>query len=79
MLVSCLEHIADEWKNVNMLLQIETNLITYVPGVHTDRPAHLGSLIKVYTVCKHNLCSIVTSIDPADAQSNLSVSCSHMP
>ena len=42
MLVSRLEHIADEWKDVNMLLQIETNFITYVTCIHADGPAHLG-------------------------------------
>ena len=42
MLVSHLEHIADEWKNVNMLLQIETNFITYVTCIHVEGPAHLG-------------------------------------
>ena len=64
MLVSRLEHIADEWKNVNMLLQIETNFIIYVTCVHADWPAHLG-IIRVYIVC----------IDSADAQADLGVPC----
>ena len=68
MLVSRLEHIADEWKNVNMLLQIETHFITYVTFVHTDESAHLGSLIRVYISCT----------DPADAQADLGVPCSHL-
>ena len=42
MLVSHLKHIADEWKNVNMLFQIETNFITYEICAHEDGPAHLG-------------------------------------
>ena len=50
-----------------MLLQIETNFITYVTCVHADGPAHLG-IIRVYIVC----------IDPADAQADLGVPCSHM-
>ena len=66
MLVSHLEHIADERKNVNMLLQIETNFITYVTCIHTDGPAHLG-IIRVY----------ICFTDPADAQADLSVPCSH--
>ena len=41
-LVSCLEHIAYEWKNVKMLLQIETNFITYVACIHADWPAYLA-------------------------------------
>ena len=61
MLVSCLGHIADGWKNVNMLLQIETYFITYVTCIHADWPAHLGSLIRVYIVC----------VDLVDAQADL--------
>ena len=67
MLVSRLEHIADEWKHVNMLLKIETNFIIYVTSVHPDGPAHLG-IIRVYIVC----------IDPANAQAEMGVPCSHM-
>ena len=67
MLVSRLEHIADEWKTVIMLLQIETYFITYVTCIHADGPAHLG-IIRVYIVCT----------DPADAQADLDVPCSHM-
>ena len=67
MLVSHLEHIADEWKNVNMLLQIDTDFITYVTCIHADGPTHLG-IIRVCLVC----------IDPADAQADLGVPCSHM-
>ena len=68
MLVLGMEHIADEWKTVNMLLQIETNFDAYVTCVHTDGPAHLG-IFRVYLVY----------IDPADAQADLGVPCSHMP
>ena len=67
MIVTCLGHIADGWKNVNMLLQIETYFITYVTGIHTDWPAQLDSLIRVYIVC----------VDLVDAQADLGVPCSH--
>ena len=67
MLVSHLEHIADEWKNVNILLQIETNFITYVTCIHAEGAAHLG-IIRVYIVFT----------DPADVQADLGVHCSHM-
>ena len=67
MLVSHLEHIADEWTNVNMLLQTETNFITYVTYIHTEGPAHLG-IIRVY----------IGFIDPSDSQADLGVPCSHM-
>ena len=67
MLVSRLEHIADEWKNVNMLLQIQINFITYMTCVQADGPAHL-SIIRVYIVC----------IDPADAQADLGVPYPHV-
>ena len=67
MLASHLKHIADEWENVNMLLQIETNFITYVACIHAEGPAHLG-IIRVY----------IGFTDPADAQDNLCISCSHM-
>ena len=67
MLVSHLEHTADEWKNVNMLLQIETNFFTYVTFILADGLTHLG-IIRVYIVC----------ICPADAQADQGVPCSHM-
>ena len=50
-----------------MLLQIQTNFITYVTCVHADGPAHL-SIIRVYIVC----------IDLADAQADLGVPYPHM-
>ena len=74
MLVSCLERTVDERKNVDMLLLIETNFTSVQPG----GPVHPGSLIGVYTVCKQTLCIIVTSVDAADAQADLSVPCPHM-
>ena len=66
MLVSHLEPIA-EWKNVNMLLQIKTNFITYVTCIHAEKPAHLG-IIRVYIVFT----------DPADAKTDLGVPYSYM-
>ena len=68
MCVSCLKYIADEWENVNKLLQIETNFITYVTCTHADWPVHLGSLIRLYIVC----------IDLADAHADLGVPSLHM-
>ena len=63
----CLFHVGNAWlmngKNVNVLLQIKTIFITYVACVHAEKPAHLGSLIRVYTVC----------VVPTDAQAYLSV------
>ena len=50
-------------ENVNMLLQIETNFITYVTCVHVAGPAHLG-IIRIYIV----------SIDPAHADNDYEVS-----
>ena len=67
MLITHLEHIADEWKNVNMLLQIEINFITYVTCIQADGPAHLG-IVRVY----------ICFTDPAFAQADLGVPCSHM-
>ena len=46
-----------------MLLQIETNFITYVTCVHVAGPAHLG-IIRIYIV----------SIDPAHADNDYEVS-----
>ena len=67
MLVSHLEHIADEWKNVNVILQKETNFITNVTCINADGHAHLD-ISRVYIVC----------IDPADAKADWDVPCSHM-
>ena len=38
----------------------------------------MGSLIRVYTVRKQKYWNIVTSVDPVNAQADLSVPCSHM-
>ena len=37
-------------KNVNMLLQLETDFIIYVTCLHANVPTHLG-IIRVYIVC----------------------------
>ena len=66
MLVSRLEHIADEKKKCVTPNRI--NFITYVSCVLTVGPARLV-IIWVYILC----------IDPADAQADLGVPCSHMP
>ena len=38
----------------------------------------MGSLIRIYTVYKHNFCSKVTSVNPVNAQADLCVPCSHV-
>ena len=39
--MSYLEHTAEEWKNVNMLLQIETQTLLLLTRIHADGPADL--------------------------------------